>query len=117
MPVMLVDARLDEESTTPFPFVEEAKAQGLPTVVNVDVVTLELITEAIGVEPTNCRYKVVASAELTWWDVDRHTLVARSVLEQPRLPIAALDLPALLRIEAAIAGNSMAYACTRRGSL
>jgi hypothetical protein len=96
VPVTLLDAQPAEASPDAFPFVAQAKDQGLPTVVNVEIVTFDVSAEAIGVEPTRCRYMVVASAELTWWDVDRHTLVARSVLNEARLPIAPYDLAALL---------------------
>jgi hypothetical protein len=97
VPVSLVDGPRDADSTEPFPFVEEAKARALPTVVNVDIVLLNLSAEATGADGKTCRYTVAGIAEIAWWDVEKHLLVYRNdTFGRTKLPIEAFDLPELL---------------------
>jgi hypothetical protein len=97
VPVSLIDAPRDADSTESFPFVRQAKARALPTVVNVDIVLLNLSAEATGDDGKTCRYTVAAIAEIVWWDVEKHLLVYRNdTFGRTKLPIEAFDLPELL---------------------
>jgi hypothetical protein len=96
-PVVLVTAGADDVNPAIFPFVKEAKARALPTVVNVGIVGIDLSAEAAAEDPASCRYAVLGTAALSWWDVEKNLLVYRNdALTQTRLPLEGLDLAALL---------------------
>lgn len=97
LPVTLVSAHGDAPSDDPVALVKRAKEAALPTLVHLDVASLDVAAEAIGDDGKTCRYTVAAAAEITWWDAENHVLVYRNdAFGGAKLPIGAFDLPALL---------------------
>jgi len=96
VPVVVVTAPRDNPTTDAYPLVKEAKEQALSTILNVEIAGLDLSATA-GDDAAGCRYAVLVTADLAWWDVEKHLLVHRNdALGQVRLPIESFDLPALL---------------------
>jgi hypothetical protein len=96
LPVAVLESQ-DEEALLPDAELRAAKERALPTLVALRIESLDLSAEAGGNEAATCRYKLIVNAQLNWWDVDRHFIVARSdALGNARLPMEGFDLPALL---------------------
>jgi hypothetical protein len=96
-PVVLMDAWRDGVSR-PDLFLTEAEERRLPTVVEIEVQSLDLGAEATGSDLGNCRYKVITSTNLAWWNVAErlHVFRADSLAHGARLQLDAIDLPALV---------------------
>jgi hypothetical protein len=97
VPVALMDAWQDGASR-PDVFLKEAEERHLPTVVEIEIQSIDFGAEAIDSNPGICRYKVTASANLAWWNVATrlHAFRADSLARGARLQLDAVDLPALV---------------------
>lgn len=97
VPVALMDAWQDGASR-PDVFLKEAEERQLPTVVEIEIQSIDFGAEASDSNPANCRYKVMASANLAWWNVATrlHAFRVDSLAHGARLQLDAVDLSALV---------------------
>ena len=95
--VMPIDVGRDE-GRQPDPFLKEAEDHHLPTVVEIQIQSLEVRGEATGNDSGTCRYKIVTSTDMFWWNTGAHLIVftAPSLAHDARLSLEAFDLPALV---------------------
>jgi len=96
VPVALMDAWHDGASR-PDVFLKEAEERQLPTVLEIEIQSIDFGAEAIDNNPEDCRYKVMASANLAWWNIAArlHAFRADSLAHGVRIQLDAVDLPAL----------------------
>jgi hypothetical protein len=95
--IVPIDAGRDE-GRQPDPFLKEAEDRHLPTVVEIQIQSLEVRGEATGNDSGSCRYKIVTSTDLFWWNTGARLIVfiAPSLAHDARLSLEAVDLAALV---------------------
>jgi len=97
LPVVLMDAQLDGTYRGEDALLREARERHLPTAVEVEVKSLGLSGDSTGEASGPCRYKIVTSTDVVWWNVEERLTVykADSLAHDARLPLDSIDLPAL----------------------
>jgi hypothetical protein len=98
VPVVLMDAQLDGTFRGQDALLAEAKERHLPTAVQIEVKSLDLSGDSTGDNSGSCRYKILTSTYMVWWNVEERLTVstADSLAHDARLPLDSADLPALV---------------------
>jgi hypothetical protein len=96
--VPLDPQRNEQEAWTRDPVLKDAGARGLPSVLTIEIQSLDFQVEATNGKSGGCGYAVTTDSAITWWNLKTGLKVYQtdSLAHDARLPFETTDLSSLL---------------------